>query len=390
MKRIFGGAFKFALSVAILFGFLAAANYFLNRNTVSQSAAADGSVTPYHLGIENLSKECSQEYAGFGPAFYDHPQISEKMIPDHFIYAMAAAETYEDAAYQKFRYAQFDTLSRRQTNTSVYSGFEELPLVFDASLPTDVGIKVFVRVKASIPQQVDVIVAFRGTQMTNFTDWISNFSWFLGAFPISTHYDSARLAMAQIMRRLTAQYPSAKFRYVTTGHSLGGGLAQHVADGFPCVSSVVFNTSFVTNSYVYQTQYPTRRISSIYEDRDILTFVRNSIGLQQTDTADYRWYLLRLRPCQERTNSLLCKLDDHAMLPIVVGMARFTAACQVDPKEKTGCFPNVTKDPSFRDFYCSTEFAGRGTHYSDGLVCNESWARQDKYNLDQTAANSGI
>ncbi|MES5045634.1 hypothetical protein ABVB72_10180 [Rhizobium nepotum] len=388
MKRIVGGAFRYGLSAAILFGFLAAVNYFLNSNTVSQSAAADGSVTPYNLGIENLGNECSQGHGGFGPAFYDHPQISEEMIPDHFIYALAAAETYENAAYQKFRYAQFDAISRRQATTSVYSGFEELPLAFDAPLPTGLGIKVFVR--ASIPEQVDVIVAFRGTQMTNVTDWISNFSWFLGAFPVSTHYDSARLAMAQIMQRLTAQYPSAKFRYVTTGHSLGGGLAQHIADGFPCVSSVVFNTSFVTNSYVYQTQYPTRRISSIYEDRDILTFVRNTIGLQQTDTDDYRWYLLWLRPCQERTNSLLCRLDDHAMLPIVVGMARFTAACQVDPKEKTGCFTKVTKDPSLRDFYCSTEFAGRGRNYSDALVCDESWARQDEYRVDQTAPNSGI
>lgn len=388
MKRVLRGAFRGILSIAVLLGLLSTLNFFLNRNTVSQSVAADGKLTPYNLGIENISNECSTDYAGFGPAFYDHPQVSEEMIPDHFIYALAAAETYENPAYKKFTYLQFETISRAQPLKSVYAGFDELSLNFIAPLPTNVGIKAFVRTNASASETIDVIVAFRGTQLTSAQDWLSNFSWFVGSFPIATHYDSARLAMAQIMRRLTLEHPGAKFRYVATGHSLGGGLAQHVADGFPCVSSAVFNTSFVTNSFVYQTQYPNHRTSSIFEDRDVLTHIRNTLGLEQADTADYRWYLLKMRPCKENQASLLCKLDDHAMLPIVVGMARFTAACQADPAEKEGCFPKVTKDPSLRDFYCATEFAGRNTNISDGLVCDESWSRWDKYNAEQAASKT--
>lgn len=387
MKRILRGALKYSLSIVVLLGALSALNFLMNRNTVSQSVAADGGITPYNLGIEHVSNECSSDYKDFGPTFYDHPQVTEEVIPAHFIYALAAAEAYEGEAYKKFRYAHFDAISRAQTTKSIYSGFEELRLAYDPPLPTDVGIKVFTRVAPSSPGTTDVIVAFRGTRMTSPRDWLSNFSWFAGGLPIATHYESARLAMAQIMRKLTLEHPTAKFRYVAAGHSLGGGLAQHVADGFPCVSSVTFNTSFVTNSYVYQTRYPNHRMSSIHEDRDALTGIRGRIGLTQSDTASYRWYLLKLNPCKEGRASLLCKLDDHAMLPIVVGMARFTAACQVDPKE--GCYPIVTKDPSLRDFYCATEFAGRGKDYSDAVVCKESWVRWDEFNANQSALNTG-
>lgn len=389
MKIAFRAFSKYVLWSLVILGLLSTLNFVLNRNTVSQSVAADGGITPYNLGIENISNECSSDYKDFGPTFYDHSQISEEVIPAHFIYALAAAEAYEDDAYEKFRYAQFDAISRAQTPESIYAGFEEFPVTYDPPLPTGIGIKVFKRVKASTPETIDVIVAFRGTQLTSARDWLSNFSWFMGGLPIATHYDSARLAMAQIMRKLAIDHPTAKFRYVATGHSLGGGLALHVADGFPCVSSVGFNTSFVTNSYVYQTQYPNHRTSSIYEDRDILTSIRNSIGLTQSDTADYRWYLLKMKPCKNGQPSLICKLDDHAMLPIVVGMARLTAACQADPAEIDHCYPNVTKDPSIRDFYCATEFAGRGKDYSDSTVCQDSWTRWDKYNANQTALKNG-
>src|SRR4051794_17343986 len=68
-------------------------------------------------------------------------------------------------------------------------------------------------------------------------------------------YDTARSEFRAIRAFVKERLGERDVSYITTGHSLGGGIAQHIAYGFPCVSAVVFDTFFVTNTYYYEQPY---------------------------------------------------------------------------------------------------------------------------------------
>lgn len=71
------------------------------------------------------------------------------------------------------------------------------------------------------------VIAFRGTDGTEPGDWESNLRWFLWPLGLFDDYKQVKFHMPDILRRIRANCPSAHI--VTTGHSLGGGLAQHAA-----------------------------------------------------------------------------------------------------------------------------------------------------------------
>src|SRR4051795_7442395 len=56
----------------------------------------------------------------------------------------------------------------------------------------------------------------------------------------------------------------------------GGGIAQHIAYGFPCASAVVFVTSFVTNTYYYEQPYEPV-IVHLHDRGDELTKLRRTL-----------------------------------------------------------------------------------------------------------------
>jgi len=70
------------------------------------------------------------------------------------------------------------------------------------------------------------LLAFRGTHIP--ADWISNLRWFGASIGIEDHYEQTERVTADIINVIRERYgPQTKI--VTTGHSLGGGLAQTAA-----------------------------------------------------------------------------------------------------------------------------------------------------------------
>ncbi|MEI9805325.1 MAG: hypothetical protein WDN48_13955 [Pseudolabrys sp.] len=91
----------------------------------------------------------------------------------------------------------------------------------------------------------EAVVAFRGTDANEIGDWLTNFRWFI-ARPLFDQYDQVQNAIPAEIDKIykTGCRPR---RIIATGHSLGGGLAQHAAYSDPRIGYVyAFDPSPVT------------------------------------------------------------------------------------------------------------------------------------------------
>jgi len=101
--------------------------------------------------------------------------------------------------------------------------------------------------------QMIVAVAFRGTSGGK-NDWIyGNMWWLTRLLPTPNQYEMARVHMRQILSyydALAVEQGMQPPRFITTGHSLGGGLAQHMLYAFPnrIEQVIAFDPSPVTAS----------------------------------------------------------------------------------------------------------------------------------------------
>jgi len=128
-------------------------------------------------------------------------------------------------------------------------------------------------------EQGIVAVAFGGTVFTDWSDWKANLRWFL---PIGTDEYTAIVKdfgpafKAEYLRRETLSDGSwlAVAKIVSTGHSLGGGLAQQFAYALPLdrdlprVTAVyAFDPSPVTGFYSVEKGLREANLQGLYIDR---------------------------------------------------------------------------------------------------------------------------
>jgi hypothetical protein len=73
----------------------------------------------------------------------------------------------------------------------------------------------------------EAVIAFRGTDANEIGDWLTNLRWFI-ASPLFDQYDQVQKAVPDIIDKVNGEGCRPRL-IVATGHSLGGGLAQHAA-----------------------------------------------------------------------------------------------------------------------------------------------------------------
>lgn len=162
----------------------------------------------------------------------------------------------------------------------------------DATLQGKIN-KVHLRVEVwSNSSQNRVAVAFGGTVFTNPKDWEANLRWFI------PHHDDEYTAIIKNFRDAFVteylrkeQQPEYKFlrraQLYSTGHSLGGGLAQEFAYALPRNADVprvtkvfAFDPSPVTGFYSVKKdlrEYNAKNlaIDRIYERKEVLAILRS-------------------------------------------------------------------------------------------------------------------
>ena len=202
-----------------------------------------------------------------------------------------------------------------------------------------------------------VLVAFRGTEQIGGDGWwkvlptpadaLANASWVTQWFNPWDRYRLAREAFADIRKQAFARAEGRVVRFHVTGHSLGGGLAVHVARGFPCTTAVVFNTSCVTNRIRFAEPYMESQVVDIREDRDPLTHTLCAPATLFGWGSNHQIYgaeWIRVRR-RENVDEMDLALRQHAIGGMAFAMGRTVLCCAQNQRrsshESCACAPRV-------------------------------------------------
>ncbi len=220
--------------------------------------------------------------------------------------------------------------------------------------PSGLGYMVFTR---TVDNEDHVLVAFRGTDQIGGDGWaellptptdaLANASWVTQWFNPWDQYRLARDAFKEIRKQAFARAEGRVVRFHVTGHSLGGGLAVHIARGFPCTAAVVFNTSCVTNQIRFTEPYKDNQVVDIREDRDILSQTlcapATLLGWNRNHQIyGAEWIRTRRR---ENLDEMDLALRQHAIGGMAFAMGRTVLCCAQNQRrsshESCACAPRV-------------------------------------------------
>ena len=156
-------------------------------------------------------------------------------------YAVLSDNVYLTSSIVQMAKAEEKACSLERTDRLELEGWERWRDVPDAALKAEadaVDLQLEIWEKQSSPAIIAVV--FRGTEAQRIRDWISNFRWFLRFIPFypDQYVVVSEKVGAAVLNKIKAQLVKGDTRYrdvkiVSTGHSLGGGLAQHLAYSLP-------------------------------------------------------------------------------------------------------------------------------------------------------------
>jgi hypothetical protein len=100
-----------------------------------------------------------------------------------------------------------------------------------------------------------VSVVFEGTNFWSKADWASNLRWFAARF-VPGYVDQYTLVSREVGKEFVDEFVRRKprgdvVRIISTGHSLGGGLAQHFAYSLPTAASNATAVPRVARVYAF-------------------------------------------------------------------------------------------------------------------------------------------
>jgi len=235
---------------------------------------------------------------------HDSPEPVDKYAHCHWEYAAMSSIAY-DKTRLKSRHGNHEDQMQTQTTPSLpgWSRWSDFPSHGLLEKLRSCGLYVDVWERENTPRAIAVV--FEGTNFTELSDWRANLRWFSRFLP--SYEDQYTVAADDVARELYERFGTTPARYqikvgnprllsakgdpielVATGHSLGGGLAQHFAYAFqqpfasggPKVSQVfAFNASPVTGWHVVPRGIRSYNacnlcINRIFEKGEFLTFFR--------------------------------------------------------------------------------------------------------------------
>ncbi|MBP1873807.1 hypothetical protein J2Z19_003526 [Ensifer adhaerens] len=244
---------------------------------------------------------------------------ADRVAAKYGLYAAASADTYADNEDQ-YVFLHRDTVRRTEWQRLNLGFGDVIPHRFQDTL-TGLSLDTYFKEGSDC---VTVLVAIRGTDFTSIADWNTNLSWFSPLFP--NQYRLIDKKFAQVMERAKILFEGRTVRYVATGHSLGGGLAIHLARCFDNTDAVTFDPSFVQNTLLCRNRPST--VIEIYEKNEVLANLRKfAFQPQSRNVNDERRATYGLNPIEKGHWKWI---DQHSMTGMAAGLLRLAIECDVE------------------------------------------------------------
>jgi hypothetical protein len=249
-------------------------------------------VTPYQNPKDVLVREPGQRR--YGPA-----RRAPDLAMESWEYAMLSAQVYKnDWVKRMATMAEADVSDARDWQAWIDNHWDRWTEIPSDDLRKDAkrkGLYFDVYESRSTSEPKRIVVAFRGTEFTSWKDWLTNIRWLRFTRFLPGYQDQytvvAKDLVVEFARQVIARGLNRDdVKIITTGHSLGGGLAQQFAYALnapddteatiqPVSYVYAFHPSPVTGWFSVPKEIRDRnakdlRIDRIFEHGEILAYLR--------------------------------------------------------------------------------------------------------------------